>query len=50
MTKNDLAKQMAFDLLTNGCLNVSEYLNTEDLLDEVSNIILDRLEDYTIKE
>jgi hypothetical protein len=48
MSKLDIARQITDELVMNDCLNIADHPNMEALVDEVSDIILDKLQEYTI--
>jgi hypothetical protein len=48
LTKLDLSRQIANELFEKECLNLADYPSMDELIDEVSDTILNRLEDYTI--
>jgi hypothetical protein len=46
MTKLELSRTIAQDLLENDCLNLADIPALERLLDTVTDLIMYRLEDY----
>jgi hypothetical protein len=46
MTKLELSKSIAQDLLDNDCLNLADIPGLDKLLDTVTDLIMYRLEDY----
>jgi hypothetical protein len=48
MTKLELSRTIAQDLLDNDCLNLEDIPTLDRLMDIVTDLIMYRLEDYTI--
>lgn len=48
MTRQELSRQIAGELLINDCLNEADYPSIDTLLATVTDLISHRLEDYII--